>query len=597
MGSITGIKTKSLSKSELEKNIDVMLNCFRLKNEGEVIFDTNGYVGMGFINERIEDDSNSIYYRVGFSEVMITLDGKIDNREEIFSLLKISSSAKITDNLLIALLYDKFKKDFPRYLKGQFAIGLYDIVSEEVFLTKDPIGLKQLFYYIDSEEVRWFTEILQLKAITTLDVNMNYLENYLKSQPAAYVETAYRKLYRVEAGEIVKISKKIHVERARYYNFPVAPVVYSSEIDYIEHFQELFKNAIKKSIPKKIQDIGFSLSGGLDSSSIFSYAHYYKYIHPSKMNVFSYTFSNNLDADESEYIDEVLNNYSVEKIYKFDCNDEWCFKGGLDSFKDFDEPYPLYGYSLSSIIPKAVEDKGIKVLISGHCGDHVLMGNLNYLYNLLTTFKLSSYSKGLMKWRESYSLKSLLFTYSRKPKDVYLKSPDWLRSSPSEGEMVQDGVCWDDESRRKYFEGIVYQSGHEWVTQYVSKRYGIETRYPFMDIDLMEFLLNIPVDLKINPKYDKYILKEASKGILPKKIQYRKQKAGHSNLITKGLRKEWGGFQEHLNLEALNGAGLVNSDAFMKTIKNFYMGNIQYYSDIVPITRTLSAEIWLKNQS
>jgi asparagine synthase (glutamine-hydrolysing) len=598
LGSLAGVKIK-YHPSTIKETLRKMLNSNILENGAEArveVLEDIG-IGLGFINRYIDsqDDYKIIRHDIESRTINVCIDGQIDNSEEICRILNITKSNEVTDNFLISLLYMEFKEHFPKYLKGQFAIVLFDERTRELFLVKDPLGLKQLFYCIDDTGLKWFTEISQLKHVSNPKVNMNYIQKYLVSQPEAYSETAFQQVYRVEAGQLVKITPDNSVHKIKYYRFPSKSLIYRKESEYIEHFHELFKSAIKRSIPEKQQEIGFSLSGGLDSSSILSYAYYYKFLNPSMINVFSYVFSNNLDADEREYIDEVLKQYPVANVNKIDCSDEWCFKGGLRNFEEFDEPYPLYGYSLSSIIPKALADKGMKVLISGHCGDHVLMGNLNYLYNLLSAFKLPSYAKQLTRWKKKHSILSLLFTYSRKPKKIYISTPVWLKNASVEGEMLQEGICWDDESRRKYFEGIVYQSGHEWVTQYVSKKYGIETRYPFMDIDLMEFLLNIPVQLKYNPKYDKYILKEAAKGILPEKIRYRKQKAGHSSLITKGIRKEWGDFQSYLQLERLEEAGLVDSKQFKKTVNNFYMGNIKYYSDIVPITRTLSAEVWLQN--
>jgi asparagine synthase (glutamine-hydrolysing) len=597
LGSLAGIKVKSQS-SNIKETLGKMLNTYNRRNDEEVRIEVIDDIGLGFVNGYIEsqDDYKEIRHDIGSGgTVYVCIDGKIDNSEEICSHLHIRHSNEVTDNLLITLLYRKYKEDFPKYLKGQFAISLVDGESKEIYLVKDPLGLKQLFYYMDESSIRWFTEITQLKKVAAPKINMDFIQKYLETQPAAYAETAFQQLDRVEAAQLVKITPDNSVHKIKYYHFPVKALYYREESEYIEHFHELFKSAVKNSVPSKPQEVGFSLSGGLDSSSIFSYVHHYKLLPPSMMNVFSYVFSNNLDADEREYIDEVLKHYPVPNVNKIDCSDEWCFKGGLGPFENFDEPYPLYGYSLSSIIPKAVAEKGIKVLVSGHCGDHVLMGNLNYLYNLLSTFKLPSYVKHLSKWQKSYSLFSLLFTYSKKPKNIHVSTPVWLNNSTIQGQIPQERICWDDESRRKYFEEIVYQSGHEWVTQYISKKYGIETRYPFMDIDLMEFLLNIPVHLKYNPKYDKYILKEAAKGILPEKIRHRKQKAGHSTLITRGIRKEWTDIQNYIQLEKLEDAGLVDPDKFKEVVGNFYMGNIHYYSDIVPITRTLSAEVWLQN--
>ncbi len=596
MGTIAGVKSEKLHKDAITK---LMLNMFSTTyEEGEVSWETTEKVGLGFVNDFIEyqDEKKAISYNLNDWTLHICMDGKVDNRDEICNLLNIENSNDLTDHFLVCLLYYKFKDDFPGFLKGQFAISLYDENNDQVCLVKDPIGLKQLFYYVSDTEVFWFTEIKQLKNSMPLEVNLSYIEKYLGSQPGAYADTAYNNLFRVEAGEIILIKNSKKITKNKYYSFPNNPLMYKNEVDYIERFRELFKVAVKRSIPSKSQQIGFSLSGGLDSSSIYSYAKYHKFVSPSNAATFSYTFKNNADADETEYIKEVLRYYPSTKQHFFDCSDEWCFKGGLNTFGEQDEPYPLYGYSLSSIIPRAVRKSNIKVLVSGHCGDHVLMGNLNYLYNLLSTFQLNSYIKHLGIWREQYTLRSLLLKYSRRPKSINVKAPLWLKNNSSFNDLNQEEVCWDDQSRKKYFDGIVYQSGHEWVTQYISKQFGVETRYPFMDIDLMEFLLNIPVHLKQNPKYDKYILKEASKGILPDKIRNRRQKAGHSNLITRGIKKEWGGFQNHLNLEALESLNFVDSEQFQKTIKEFYMGKINNYSDIVPITRTLSAEVWLKER-
>ncbi|UOR14185.1 asparagine synthase-related protein [Halobacillus amylolyticus] len=490
---------------------------------------------------------------------------------------------------------------FLNNFKGGFSLVIFDVHKNILTLAKDPLGLKPLFYSIDENSVLWSSHIDHLleESSSDLILNSEYIERYISIRPSATSPTIYKNIFRVEPGQAVCINlndKK--VEKYMYYKFPKNDYRYlDNEEDLINSFQTIFENSIDKNFSDiKNEKIAFSLSGGLDSNSIYSFAYNKRYLNPMNTYTYSLNFSNP-DANETSYIKESLRRYPPKESTILEADDYWSFKDGLEVLGKYPEPFPFLNHALAKLVPPLLEQSNIKYIFSGHLGDHVLDTQKGFLRELLVRRRFNTFIKhytnilGKSGIKESFKKeywKSLI-----PPNEEIL----WMKNKPQlKTNFVSNGYTSDSKGIENYYKAIVYQNGHEWSAPYIYGRHGVEIRYPFLNLELIEFLLNIPPYFKDNKKSNKYILRAALKGILPEKIRTRVGKSTQGHLIIKGIQKEWSSITKFSDLEYVRNFIDVDIDTFNDRLENFYHGNISSFSDISSIGRALTLEAWLRER-
>jgi asparagine synthase (glutamine-hydrolysing) len=610
MSSIVGIYSVQGEKAN-KKNIERMLNLEHDKiYDSFETYENSNKIAMGqaLIFTTPYQENQLINYKFGPNEYSIVFNGRIDNRDELFRKVDLPKDPKISDAELIVHLYHRFSKNFLSLIEGDFALGIWDSVHDLLIIARDPLGMRNLFYSYEDDSLIWGTELKQiLYCKDKFTLNKEYLYNFLLEQPTNTELTPYLNIFRVEPGQAIFLEKGT-LYKETYYIFTPLNIAYSSELSYIEHFSELFQLSVENRLITNQSSVGISLSGGLDSTSIAATA--IKLINNNKIQKriksYSLVFNNFQEADEREYISLFIKEKNLDSKYILG-DEAWLFKNSFNIIKDLDEPYPLFTYCLSSLIPNQLQKEGINVLIDGHIGDHVLFGDLNYLALLAKRMSLLSLFNEYKKWtRVGYSLKELLYKntivplFIRKFSEVALP---WIRTYaiektnfPRQKTRKKNINIWDHEGNKDYFETIIRRSDVEWVNQYIPNKFGIEVRHPFLDKRLMEFLAGIPVNLKIQPDETKYILRKSMSSILPEKILQRSNKASHASIINMGIKKEWHNINNFIHFPILSDLGWINSEIIKDFFEKWYLGyspNFKYFTGML---RALSLEIWLQNK-
>lgn len=555
--------------------------------------------------------NRQIKYSFNNQDYFIVLDGRLDDRDILLKQLDLANQHHKTDSELLIRSYVKWGESFLEQVEGDFAFGLWDCTQQTLILARDRSGMCNLFYYADEQRLLWGTEmkqIFQCPSIPT-QINKEYLLRYLIEYPAALEDTVYAAIKRVEPGHYVRI-KNNHLTIKSYYSFKPLQLSYRSEQEYIEHFQHLFLQTIKNAT-RAPEKIGFSLSGGLDSSSIVSATgHLIEQgaIPAKQVTCYSLVFDDFREADEREYIEAVQEKYPSFHYEMISGDQHWNFNAGTFEFiSELDEPYFLFSQSFARTVPQKMQQADIRVHIGGHTGDHVLMGNADYLATLfkkLQLFTLFREFKALKK--HGYLLRDLFFSHTLKPMFDQNKSsplPTWLIEEQIKRTIAPElmntikpskAIGWDEEGVTRYFKEIMYQSGHEWSNSYIDGRHAVEIRYPFLNRKLMEFLAGTPVNLKWKPNETKYILRQAMKGILPKKVERRTGKAHHDSFIYGGLLRERKKIEEYYASPLLTELKLVNGKLVQQKFDQYFVGMKPNAQDFVGLLRVLSLEIWLQ---
>ncbi|TCP30011.1 asparagine synthase (glutamine-hydrolysing) [Scopulibacillus darangshiensis] len=533
--------------------------------------------------------------------LLLMFEGFIANRGELIKSFNLNNQS-VTDEELIVIAYLRHNESFIKYIFGNFSITLYDHHSNIIILARDRVGMRSLFYRYKDGVLTWASNINQiLKVNNDSKINNNFLKEFLVSLPEANHETAYNDIYRVEAGQIV-ILKNSTLSKRFYYTFDFKIIEYSKESEYIEHFLELLSRSVNASISSD-EKIGFSLSGGLDSSSIYTIAEdlLNKGKVAKKNFVPAFLHLNDRYGNEKNYIEMIQEKYG-RKIIVIQADDNWFFKDSIEFTKNLDEPYPLFNVSFASAIPQYLKEKNINVVLSGAKGDELFFGNLNYLSRLFLKGRFINYSKDLKEWnrKENVPFFKLIYKHSLKPivSNSYKKSrqPNWIKLDSNRKLLDIENMKFNYEDIINYYTFIIKRAGHEWSNQYLYFKNNIDYRAPFSDIKLMEYMAGLPINLKIRSGYRKYLLQQSMKNILPEELRKRVDKGAHTNLFVKGFKNEWINIQPYIKFEVLGDLGWIEPRLLKIQLDKYYLGSFDNFIEFPSIMRALALEIWLKGK-
>ena len=525
-------------------------------------------------------------------DLVITFNGEIYNYLELRSELKALGCTfeTVTDTEVILKLYEKFGANGFAKMNGMWAFAIYDKTNHKVVLSRDRFSEKPIFYYQDSEDFYFSSEIKQLLPLVKNKIpNRSVLFNYLKQGVLdTNNETFFDHIYRIEGKNNLIIdlnTGKTNIHQ--YWNYDSKSFSNNPE----EEFRYLLEDSVKLRMRSDVP-VGCMLSGGLDSSSISLIAHHMK----SDIETFS-VVSNDKKMSEEYFIDVVANNNKM-KNYKmnFDANNV------IDNFdtvlRHQDEPFfNLSVLASHSILKKIKEDTNVTVLLNGQGGDELLMGYLKYFFFYQKDLiKRGQYMKSAGLLLSTIFNRTILHQFNLGKAKRYL--PGHLNKKSSYindiGVGLVDTWTFDDMRHRQILD--IDKFSIPSVCRYEDRNStanSLEMRVPFLDHRLVSFCLNLTNDYKIKNGWNKHILRKVMND-LPKEIRYRRDKKGfgvpEENFLRKELRED---ILSIKNYSLLDEMGIINKNDFIRYYNDFLSGKGQY-TEFTDITRVYIAEKWAR---
>jgi len=202
------------------------------------------------------------------SGVIITWDGRLDNRAELISSFSDLLTADSTDLSIVAAANDRWGTDCFSKLIGDWAVSIWNPNSRSLVLAKDPVGTRHLYYSFERAHVTWGTILdpLVLLSGRTFQLNQEYIAGSLSFFPAAHL-TPYAGIHSVPPSCFVLL-RPGNCSIKKYWDFdPGKRIVYSTDAQYEEHFRFVFGQAVRRRLRSE-RPVLAELSGGMDSSSI-----------------------------------------------------------------------------------------------------------------------------------------------------------------------------------------------------------------------------------------------------------------------------------------------------------------------------------------
>lgn len=491
----------------------------------------------------------------------IVFNGEIFNYIELREELEKKGYTFRTksDTEVIVQLYACYGKAALNKMNGQFVFAIWDKIDKTLFLARDRVGIRPLFYHFRNKVFTFGSEI---KAIFENPEIKRELDHKALSQvytfwTAITPNTVFKDIFELSPGHCMTVSNK-GLEISKFWELNFGNTNYNISLKQaVEKFDELFTDAVKIRLRADVEVAAY-LSGGIDSSVTTSYI---KQIEPNVLHTFSVGFQEN-EFDETKFQVE------ASKYLNTDHNAVTC--SSLDIAETFPKviwhsetpilrtaPTPMF------ILSKLVRSNNIKVVITGEGADEMLGGydifkeaeirhfwakqpNSKYrplllkklypyipqVHNASATmlkmfygFKLDDiknpYYSHLLRWNNSLHIKKHFNEYISTELKEYDPYTEVDRILP-------DGFNnWGSLAKSQWLETSIFMSGYLLSSQGDRMGMGnsIEGRYPFIDYRVMEFCASLPPEFKLKGLTEKYLLKKLIKGRIPDSIVNRPKQA------------------------------------------------------------------------
>jgi len=565
----------------------------------------NGNVGLGFVRLSILDLSMAGHQPMFSADnrYVILLNGEIYNYIELRQELKSKgySFRSGSDTEVLLNCYIEWGESCLHRLNGMFAFAILDILTNDFFAARDRFGIKPFYYSLDKNQFLFASDIPPL--LTILDKkkepNDSVIFDYLVFNRTNHTEnTFFKNILKLQHGHKLTIkSGKINI--TRWYNLPDQVSKYHSLQFTEKDFLEEFKSSIDLQLRSDVT-VGTCLSGGLDSSAITSL------VLDNKKDVdlhsFSAVYEKGQKGDESEYIAE-FKEKNLKIHYTHPSGDSL-----LDDLNNFivslSEPVPTTSIYAEYKVMELAKNH-CTVLLNGQGADEFMAGyHYFYGYYFRDLFKSYSWGKFLNElYQYTHTQKSVFgiktLAFSMNPRSLrHFKKHDFINQAFYDSFYNKTNALFDVFYKSKDLKEFLinhfeYKFEHNllWADK-TGMQFSLETRFPFLDHNLVEKTLSIPTDNYIKNGYTKAIMRNALKGILPEKIRMRKDKVGFSTPESDWFRNK--------NLQALL-ADVIESKSFnergyfdvKQCKKEFY--KLQNYNSFNPeFWKWIHLELWFR---
>jgi asparagine synthase (glutamine-hydrolysing) len=559
---------------------DLIRMCNRIQHRGP---DANGYfidknIGLGHLRLSIIDLSENANQPFFSSDRqwVIVYNGEVYNYKEIRNVLegKGRKFRSGSDTEVILQAFEEYGPDAIKKFIGMFAFAIYHIPSQTLYLYRDRVGVKPLYYYKKEEEI-WFCSELKgiAQQLAEKEVDVEAVADFFRFGYVRCPQTIYKNVYKLPPGHYLKISKG-RSELCKYWDLDLAAHNLTSNIksegEAIEQLDELMTSSFNYRMVADVP-VGVFLSGGIDSSLLTAIL--------SKGNANLKTFSMGFDDEkynEAPYAKQVAaflgTDHHEQILTAIDANRV------LDHyFEIYDEPFADSSGIPVFLISQFAKHQGCKVVLSADGGDE-LFGGYGRYQSLPTLRQKFSKVKGLngvlpsmvsfigklpdsklnLKHRTAKLQDLLTGISNNNPLEIYTSFLSVMPSSHLKklinytplpeneyGELpLEEQMMWWD--FKNYLPDDLLTKVDR-ATMAVS----IEAREPFLDHRLVEFAFGLPLQWRMKPGFSKYLLKKTLYKYVPESYFDRK-KMGFSiplfKWFVKRLDKE---FQQWFTFEKL----------------------------------------------
>ncbi len=535
----------------------------------------------------------------------IVYNGELFNHIELRSELEAKGYGFHThsDTEVVMQLYACYgEKALPK-MNGQYVFAIWDTLKKEMFIARDRVGIRPLFYHYNQGEFSFGSEIKTLFENPRIKPSLNNeaLSQVFTFWTAITPNTVFNDILELSPGHWMKInSSGIRVQKYWELRFDQPNQSIKSIDEAVEAFGELFEDAVKLRLRADVEVAAY-LSGGIDSSITTAYI---KKLEPDVLNTFSIGFQED-EFDETIYQLEAAR-YLNTNHHAIKCSSQEIAEAFPQVVNLCETPIIRTAPTPMYLLSKLVRSNNIKVVITGEGADEMLAGynifkeseirrfwaqqpNSKYrplllrkLYPYLPQMKTASptmlklffgfkledtgnpFYSHLLRWNNAEHIKKHFHPNIKSSINGYDPFSALERNLP-------DGFNeWNSLAKAQWLETSVFMSGYLLSSQGDRMAMGnsVEGRYPFLDYRVIEFSASLPPKYKLNGLNEKYLLKKLIKGKIPDSIVNRSKQAYRAPIASTFLGEHAPSYiKELLNAESIEQAGIFNPSSVMPMLE------------------------------
>ena len=510
-------------------------------SDGQVIFEN---VGLGHRRLSIIDLSPLAHQPMQSVDkrYVLTYNGEIYNFKEIrMELESLGYQFRSnSDSEVVLYAFAEWQEKCVHHFNGMFAFAILDKQTKELFLARDRYGIKPLYYAFNGKQFLFGSEQKAIQAYSGFNSQLDYkaLLEYFTFQNLFTNRTFVESIKLFPPGHWARFSIDESISELKfnqYWDFhfedPSNPV---SEVEYIEELDRLFRQAVKRQMVSDV-DVGSYLSGGMDSGSITAVA-------ASELSYIK-TFTCGFDTrtaqgielgfderEKSEYLSYLFKTEHYEVVLKSG-DMERCLPQLAYHLEE-----PRVGQCYPNFYASKLASKFVKVVLSGAGGDELFGGYPWRYYRAVVNNDFENYiDKYYQFWHRlipNKEIKNVFAPIWDEVKDVWTRDifRDVFKTHADQLTTPEDYV-----NHSLYFEAKTFLHGLLIVEDKMSMAHSLETRVPFLDNDLVDFAMKVPVKYKLGNLNKVVQLNENTPG--PKTQQYFKKTKDGKLLLRKAMER------------------------------------------------------------
>jgi asparagine synthase (glutamine-hydrolysing) len=516
----------------------------------------DGAVGLGHRRLSIVDVKAGHQPMTNEDETLhITYNGEIYNHADFRTELEAKGHVYQThcDTETVLHLYEEHGKHCVDYLRGMFAFAIWDQRRKELFVARDRLGVKPLYYvHTDDGSLYFGSEIKTLLEAGAIKPEINYraIPDYLANHAPSGEETLFRGVKRLLPGHVM-LWRDGELRVSRYWD--VSFVRHEDEgrtdKDYIAEWSELFRTSVRLRLMADVP-LGMFLSGGIDSSAI---AAVMSGMVTEPIKTFSVAFKER-EANELEYARLVAQAFRTNHHEVVVSAEE--FFGTLPKLVWHEDEPLAHPSSVALYFVSLLSSQHVKVVLTGEGSDELLAGYARYRKTILNLALGARYHKfapsgfrnllrrqieGMAGAKLRQKLLRSFLTVSPDIESIYFDNfavfpramqPELLAPEMKERVGAIDPYAGlrevlEQTDATSFLDRLLYADIKTYLHELLMKQdqmsmaTSVESRVPFLDHKLVEFTSGLPERLKLRGWTTKYVLRESMKGLLPEAILSR----------------------------------------------------------------------------
>ncbi|MBG0743690.1 MAG: 7-cyano-7-deazaguanine synthase [Cylindrospermopsis raciborskii KL1] len=501
----------------------------------------------------------------------------LSNRWQLLEKLCLDNHTEISDQQIVAQLWEKYNHQSLTMLLGMFNIVIWDRNQQELYLVRDAIGKKNLYYTLDRGTYYIAPKLITLAPYHHHELDLIALRDYLCCAFVPGTKTLWQNVQEIAQGTFLKIPSH---EITHYWQLkeniiePYQPLEW-----YGQKLRCLLEQVVKEYLPEN-QPVGVFLSGGLDSSSITALT---RKFHNSPVHTYSIHFGTET-PNELEFSSLVAQHCQTEHhILEITFKQMWELLPQTMLYLDDPIGDPL---TVPNLLLGKLARENVQIILNGEGGDPCFGGPKNQPMLINSLYSRINHQD---------SLKAYLISFQKCALDLpqLLKTEVWQTLVNQPCVFVDDLNAKINYLNRLMILNIKFKGADHILTKVnnLTQGAGLQGLSPLFDRRIVDFSMQIPPEYKLSGVEEKAVFKNAVSDILPKEIIQR-PKSGMMVPVQLGFRKYW---QKQARKLLLNKNGEIANYINQDIIRNW----LDFQGDTwgrygVKLWLLVSLEIWLQ---